>query len=223
MSAATTTTSELPQDTRERLLKVAREVFSEMGFQGATVREICRRAEVNLAAVNYHFSSKEALFASSLDFKPLHDLCKKVSHEQCAKVRLQCFIEDFMAQMMDTECSPQCRLMMRELAEPTLALDRIVQDVIGPLHQYLGKLVNEAIGSEVTEEELRRCVFSILGQCLFYRHSYAVIQRLHPALSYDPHEIAATAQHIAQFSLAGLERFTNGKVQQGMLDLKINS
>ena len=56
--------ADMPESTRERLLVVAREVFSEQGFQGATVREICRRAEVNLAAVNYHFSSKEALATS---------------------------------------------------------------------------------------------------------------------------------------------------------------
>lgn len=215
-------TSDLPHDTRERLLEVAREVFSEEGFQGATVREICRRAEVNLAAVNYHFNSKEALFASALDFKPLHDLCNKESMELCAKIRLQRFIEDFMAQLMDNQCSPQCRLMMRELTEPTLALDRIVQDVIAPLHVYLGKLVGAALGTEVSEEELRRCVFSIFGQCLFYRHSYAVIQRLHPELNYDPGEIAATAQHIAQFTLAGLERLANSKGQEQIADSDIN-
>lgn len=197
---------DLPQDTRERLLTVAREVFSELGFQGATVREICRRAEVNLAAVNYHFNSKEALFAASLDFGPLHALRNKPNDEHCAKVRLQRFIEDFIAQLMDNQCSPQCRLMMRELTEPTLALDKIVQDVISPLHLYVGQLVGAALDVTVCDAELRRCVFSIFGQCLFYRHSHAVIQRLHPDLHYDENEIAATARHIVQFSLAGLER-----------------
>ncbi len=61
----------LHEQTRERLLAAARVVFSENGFQNATVREICRHAEVNIAAVNYYFSSKEALFAATLNFEPL--------------------------------------------------------------------------------------------------------------------------------------------------------
>src|SRR3954451_22724831 len=41
--------------TRQRLLEVAGEVFAEQGFKNATVREICKRAEANVAAINYHF------------------------------------------------------------------------------------------------------------------------------------------------------------------------
>ncbi|MDO8413396.1 MAG: CerR family C-terminal domain-containing protein [Gallionellaceae bacterium] len=197
-------TTLLPEDTSERVLAAAREVFSEHGFQGATVREICRRAQVNLAAVNYHFSSKEALFAAAVDFKPLTALCI-ANREGCAKERLQQFIQDFMTQLMDEKRSPQCQLMMRELIEPTLALDKIVHETIAPLHLYLGQLVQDAAGVKISPTDLRRCVFSILGQCLFYRHSHAVIQRLHPKLHYDTKETAATAQHIMEFSLAGLQ------------------
>ena len=50
-----------PGATRLQLIEAAGEVFAEMGFQNATVREICRRAGANVAAVNYHFQSKEAL------------------------------------------------------------------------------------------------------------------------------------------------------------------
>jgi len=58
------------EQTRARLLDAAREVFSEHSFQGATVREICRRAEANVAAVNYHFGNKEGLLAGSPELLP---------------------------------------------------------------------------------------------------------------------------------------------------------
>ena len=64
------------EQTRARLLDAAREVFSEHSFQGATVREICRRAEANVAAVNYHFGNKEGLLAEALNFSQLAALQK---------------------------------------------------------------------------------------------------------------------------------------------------
>jgi AcrR family transcriptional regulator len=50
-----------PQDTRERILDVAERQFMAHGYEGTSMRMITSAAEVNLAAVNYHFGSKEAL------------------------------------------------------------------------------------------------------------------------------------------------------------------
>jgi AcrR family transcriptional regulator len=49
------------QDTRERILDVAEHLFMVHGYDGTSMRMITSAAEVNLAAVNYHFGSKEAL------------------------------------------------------------------------------------------------------------------------------------------------------------------
>ena len=194
------------EQTRERLLNAAREEFSQHGFQGATVREICRRAEANVAAVNYHFGSKDGLFAEALNFAPLKAMqLANVKADEDPEVRLRLFIRDFMLMLLDeTNGSLPCRIMARELADPTPALDKIVREAIAPLHEFLGKLLREIAGEKTGEAELRRCVYSILGQCLYYRHSHPVQQRLHPKLRYDRKEIAAIAQHIADFSLAGI-------------------
>lgn len=48
-------------DTRERILDAAEELFTLYGFDGTSTRMITSRAGVNLASVNYHFGSKEAL------------------------------------------------------------------------------------------------------------------------------------------------------------------
>src|ERR1035437_2002318 len=85
------------EQTRMRLLDAAREVFSQHSFQGATVREICRRAEANVAAVNYHFGGKDGLLAEALNFSSLKALQKENAQaDGCPKTRLKLFIHDFM-------------------------------------------------------------------------------------------------------------------------------
>ena len=196
------------EQTRSRLLDAAREVFSQRGFQGATVREICRRAEANGAAVNYHFGSKDGLLAEALNFAPLAAL-QKANANECPSTRLRLFIRDFMMMLLDEKNpSSQCRIMARELADPTSALDKIVREAIAPLHEFLGKLLREIIGEKVDDTYLRRCVYSILGQCLFYRHSHPVLQRLNRTLRYNHREIDAIAEHIVEFSLAGIKHLS---------------
>ena len=209
VEAATSASSE---QTRARLLDAAREMFSQHGFQGATVREICRRAETNVAAVSYHFGSKDGLLAEALNFAQLKALqLANAKADEHPEVRLHLFIRDFMLMLLDEKSpSSQCRIMARELADSSPALDRIVCEAIAPLHKFLGELVREILddnagGDQASEADLRRCVHSILGQCLYYRHSHPVLQRLHPKLRYDHKEIEAIAGHIADFSLEGIK------------------
>ena len=203
--------------TRARLLEAAREVFSQHGFQGATVREICRRAEVNIASVNYHFGNKNGLLAEALNFAPLKAMqLANVATEGCPKIRLRLFIHDFMRMLLD-DGSPPCQIMAREMADPTPALNLIVKEAIAPLHEFIGKLVLEIAGVPLEEIMLRHCVLSIVGQCLLYRHSSPVLQILHPELRYNHQEIERLATHIADFSLAGI-RFISDKSHPNSLN-----
>lgn len=61
-------------DTRERILDTAEICFAQRGYDGASLREITRLADVNLGAVNYHFGSKSALFDEVLRrrFEPMN-------------------------------------------------------------------------------------------------------------------------------------------------------
>ena len=56
----------LQEDTKARLIKTARKLFAERGFDGTTVREIVEEAGVNLSLVSYHFKGKEGLYRSCI-------------------------------------------------------------------------------------------------------------------------------------------------------------
>ena len=71
------------------------------------------------------------------------------------------------------------------------------------LYEKIGE--DKAGGDKLGDAELRRCVYSIIGQCVFYRHSHPVLQRLNRTLRYGQEEIEAIAEHIVEFSLAGVK------------------
>lgn len=51
------------KDTKEKILSIANDLFAEKGFNGTSIREISKLADVNLSSVNYHFKNKENLYA----------------------------------------------------------------------------------------------------------------------------------------------------------------
>lgn len=72
------------QDTSSRIVRAAEKLFAEQGFKETTMRQITTLADVNLAAVNYHFGSKKGLIQSVAE-QSLTPLCDAIetSLAQC--------------------------------------------------------------------------------------------------------------------------------------------
>ena len=199
-------------ETRQRLLEAAGEVFAARGFRAATVREICRRARANLAAVNYHFGDKERLYAAVLQYtfhcaapSPL-DLGLGV--EATVEERLRAFIRSHLFSLL-AEGRPAWhrKLVTREMAEPTLALDTVVDQIIRPEAELLMAIVRDVLGHDANPQRVWQCASSIIGQCLFYYHARPVITRLDPGQTFTPEALEQLVDHITQFSLAALRQF----------------
>ncbi len=81
----------LSQDTKSRILDAAEALFTEHGFEATSLRSLTTAAGVNLAAVNYHFGSKEELFQAVLTRRldPMNqeriDLLEKYEREAAGK------------------------------------------------------------------------------------------------------------------------------------------
>ena len=205
------TTTLTLETTRERLLEAAGQVFAERGFEHATIREICRRAKANIASVNYHFRGKKGLYAEVLAhgaqqrveaFPPSLGLGAKPS----AEAQLHAFIYSFLCRFLkiDQRANWYATLCAREMVQPTIALDRVVDQIIRPLAERLTGIVRTLLAPGASAEEVRRCALSIVGQCLFYHHSQPVLERLYGRRRYRDADIKRLADHITRFSLAAL-------------------
>jgi len=201
------------RDTRHRLLEAAGEVFAERGFRDATVQEICRRADANIAAVHYHFADKEQLYRAIIQYA---EECAADSHpadvDTPAEKRLRGHIESFLLRLLD-EGHPAWlgKLMAREMSQPTPALDVIVREKIRTTYGRGDAIVRELLGPGASDDDLRACVLSVQGQCLFYWHCHPVLTRLFPGLSFGREQVPGLAEHITRFSLAGIRAIARAR------------
>jgi AcrR family transcriptional regulator len=205
------------RETRLRLLESAGEVFAEQGFRKATIRDICSRADANIAAVNYHFGDKEKLYVSVLQhwlgeairrFPPDGGLEPGAGPSE----KLHAFVRSWLFRMLG-EGMPAWhgKLMAREMSEPTAGFECILTESVRPMSQRLAGIVRELLGPDVPDRTVRDCAMSIAGQCCFYRHAQEMIRRLYPETRYTPHEIEHLADHVTRFSLAAIETFRVGQ------------
>jgi TolC family type I secretion outer membrane protein len=214
--------------TRRQLLEAAAEVFAEAGFQNATVREICRRAGANIAAINYHFGDKEALYtevirdshAKTLEkYPPMMGLAADAPPEK----RLRAFVHSLLLRIFDhgpTSCHG--KLMLREMIEPTGAMEMLIEERIRPMSEQLWKIVGEILNRPAEDAVVRQCAMSVVSQCVFYKHCAAFVSRLAPdQMPQDEAGVERLADHITEFSLAALKTFRKSKGFCPMKKLKL--
>ena len=202
----------LDSGTRERILEAAGELFAENGFRGATVRDICDRAGVNVSAIKYHFGGKEELYSEVL--RHWHDFAIRkyppllgVSENAPPEEQLRAFIRSLLFRMLD-KGKPAWfgKLMAREMGEPTKAFDRMVEEVMDPLNKLLVSIVQKIVGTRISKENIRLCSASVFGQCVYYYNIRYIGQLFRRDMSM-PKEIERIADHILRFSLRGLENY----------------
>ncbi|MDD5033667.1 MAG: CerR family C-terminal domain-containing protein [Methylococcaceae bacterium] len=195
---------------RDRLLVAAVEIFAERGFRDATVREICARAEVNAASVNYYFGGKENLYAEALVYafeqgETRHPAFSAQDSTLPAEERLRSIITNMLYRVTDdSHLGCQGKLITREIVNPTKALDHIVETILRPRFQILREILPQLLGPGFSHVDISRCILSIIGQCLMYRHSRSLVERLCPETIANAEEIDRTADSIVRFSLAAL-------------------
>lgn len=198
-------------DTRIRILEAASSIFAEHGFAATTIRHICSKAQVNLAAVNYHFGSKEGLYRETIRFArerayksypTTYGLAAEASPEQ----QLRAFIRSFLLRTSFDERTQEFgTIVMREMVEPTAALDTMLIEGIRSLFGQLVGIVNDLLPEGTDAETILASAKSIISQCLFYLFSRSVISRMSPEEKFGLEDIDRVSEQILLFSLTALK------------------
>lgn len=199
-----------PDSTRQRLLEAAGETFADHGFAASTIQMISQRAGANIASVNYYFGSKEKLYHEVLTFG------RRVSGEadqplvtapvgENPRVTLRRFIRRYLDCLLSPD-RPEWynKLVAREIAEPSVALDELIEIKIQPIRQHLASIVTEMHGGHVDAKMLQQVMESVVGQCLFYYRCRHVVLRLRGLAQYDEATIDEIAENLSAFSIGGI-------------------
>ena len=196
------------QETRARVLNAAARLFAERGFARVTVRDICRKARANVAAVNYHFGGKHGLYTAVMQaaIGVMHsttEAARDAGRGGEPEDRLRAYITVFVQRLMGTGRDTWIhQLMMREIADPTPALDMVAEQVLKPRMAYLCGTIAELIRCAPDDPRVVRCALSVQSQfhALMWEQ---VLPKVAPHSATTPERLEAIAEHITRFSLGG--------------------
>jgi len=195
-------------ETRARLLVTAERLFGERGFKRVTVREICKAANANVAAVNYHFGDKLGLYREVLQgaidaMRETSEAARRAGEGQPPPEQLRRFIGVFLQRVLAPGRASVHRLVTREMSEPTPAFDVLVEQGVRPRVEYLSGVIAKILGCDPKDKRVLRCVASVQSQAVAYFPN-PIAARLGFSFEPTPENIEDAARHIATFSLAGV-------------------
>ena len=208
-------TSPAQAATRDRIFAAAERLFAEHGFSPVSLRQITSEARVNLAAVNYHFGSKEALYCELLRprLRTLNEerLTSLTQAEQLAgdqPVPLPAILESYFRPLLRRAADPAggglhfLRLVGGALTQPPLFLREDLTKEIEPVTTRYTRALAEVLSGLPSAELFWRMQFAV-GAMVFAALRQHDIERLSGGLcrSDDPDDCL---RRLVTFCAAGL-------------------
>ncbi len=196
----------MASEAKERLLSAAVGAFARKGYLGATVAEVCEEAGANIAAVNYHFGSKEHLFRHALReafaiANGRYPIDGGLPPEAPPEERLRVFMEALIRRSFDAGPAG-CfnRIMARALNVESGLEDLIMRELrkleIGALDPILCELLGTRAPTLIAQARA-----NVIGLSVFPSKGPAV-RRLMTGAS--PRRIRSFIDRQVRFALAGL-------------------
>lgn len=176
------------EQTRQALIGAGLKLFGENGFAGTSTRQLAAAANANIGSIAYHFGSKEGLRAACAGFivETIKDMANQaldatdpsVADPEAASRQLSAALERMVAfVVVRPEAGAIVQFILRELSQPTAALDIIYEGVFEPTHRRLCQIWAAATGEDADSERTRIAVFTMIGQIVYFRIGRIAVMR----------------------------------------------
>lgn len=203
-------------------------VFAQRGFDRAPVREIAKRAEVNVAAISYYFGDKMGLYRAviaAIRRQRESEFPLPVVGDLPPDEALYRLIRTLLSRMLSgDEKGWEAMLMMREMQQPTAALEDMVNEYFKPLYDALCRAIDDLLqrsghtdppsrgGRTAGDSKLAdwrrhamipQLALGVVGECLHYRIGRPVIDQLiSPDVRSRHYDAESLCRHITATTLA---------------------
>lgn len=196
--------------TKERILSAAEELFARHGFAGASLRQVTAAANVNLAAVNYHFGSKDnlinELFRRRLDELTTRRLEMLALAEATDRPTLEVILEAFVLPALNLASdrlggSSFMRVLARAYAEHDQTLRKFLSDNYGHVLKRFAQAIRPLV-PEIEKEALYWRLDFIAGALTYAMSDFGAVKR--PADRTEEQHRRLAAKEFIRFAVAGL-------------------
>ena len=197
--------------TKDRILGAAEELFAQFGFTGTSLRQVTSRADVNIAAVNYHFGSKENLvnevFRRRMDDMSARRLAALEVAVQTTPGQLEpilaAFVEPALALAQDRHGGGAfIRVIARAYAEKNDGLRKFLSDHYGHVLREFGKAISTCV-PQLSKEELYWRLDFLAGSLTYAMADFGLIKR--PAGVTEAAHRERAAKELIHFAAAGFK------------------
>ena len=188
-------------DTKSRILVAAENLFGKNGFDGTSLRDITAEAQVNLAAVNYHFQSKESLLDAIIErrLEPLNRRRIEMLESAGPTPTVEQIVEAFLAPLLMMESLPAAPLIGRVFSNPNVFVERVYKKHLIPVAERFAAAIAQALPDLPAKERFWRMQF-MAGTM---SHLLALSDVL-PLMSGEPFNRTAVMARLVPFLAAGM-------------------
>jgi AcrR family transcriptional regulator len=199
-----------PHETRTRILDAAEELFMQHGFEGTSMRLLTAKAGVNLAAVNYHFGSKdaliEALFRRRLDPMNAERIAALDALEDFSEENIiRAFVGPSLRLIEDTKGGGRnfIRLLGRTYTEPAKTVRALIGQMYAPTMQRYKAALERALPQMPADELVWRMHF-MFGTLAYTLAATDTVQLIAGCKPEDRHDARLLEERLTAFLTAGL-------------------
>ena len=168
-------------DTKTRILDAAEKLFGKNGFDATSLRDITTEADVNLAAVNYHFQSKDSLIDAVIArrIEPLNKERLQMLDSAGENPNIEQILVAFLAPVLNQDLTEVFEFMARVMATPDMFLKRVFKTHLLSIVEHFTEAIERALPGLSRSEIFWRLQFTggAMAHVLSRSHLVAEVER----------------------------------------------